>query len=260
MTEQTKGRPTLVGFDVGNTSVKCAARRADGWHVVLRVPTAPVETLCERMAAALPAGTAPGLAGADCVASSVHPAADAAVTAFCARTTGALPRFFGRDLPIPLATRVREPQKVGMDRLLAALGARALCAAPYVVVSAGTAITVDLVDAECCFLGGAIAPGFGLAASALHRAGALLPEVRLSGPVRGPGKDTAEAIRVGVYWSCAGGVLALIMNYEAEAECDDIPVVCTGTDAPLLMPVMPKGTLHEPHLIFRGMEAAVEGR
>lgn len=260
MKKPTEARQPLVGFDVGNTSVKCAVRRVDGWHVIFRVATAPADTLCGRMTDALPSGGDRDMAGAVCVASSVHPAADGALAAFCTKVTGAPPRFLGRDLPIPLATRVRQPHKVGADRLLLALGARALCRAPYVVVGAGTAITVDLVDADGCFAGGAIAPGFGLAASALHGAAALLPEVRLSGPAAAPGADTEEALRAGVYWSCAGGVLALIDRYQEAAARDAIPVVCTGTDAPLLLPVLPPGALHEPELIFQGMEAALEGR
>jgi len=259
MKKPTESAQPLLGFDVGNTSVKCAVRRADGWRVILRVATAPVDTLCRRMTDALPPGGDREVAGAACVASSVHPAADGALAAFCTQVTGAPPRFLGRDVPIPLATRVRQPHKVGADRLLLALGARALCPAPYVVVGAGTAITVDLVDADGRFAGGAIAPGFGLAASALHEGAALLPEVRLSGPAAAPGADTEEAIRAGVYWSCAGGVLALIARYQEAAACDAIPVVCTGTDAPLLLPVLPPGALHEPDLIFRGMEAALAG-
>ena len=259
MREETDAARTLVGFDVGNTSVKCAVRRQAGWEGLFRVATAPVDTLCGRMEAALPRGARGALSGSTCVASSVHPPADAGLTTFCTRLTGEPPRFYGRELPIPLSARVREPQKVGADRLLLALAAREVRGAPCVVVSAGTAITADLVDAQGCFSGGAIAPGFGLCASALHRATALLPEVKLSGPIEAPGKDTAEAIRAGVYWSCAGGVLALIGRYERASARDGIAVVCTGTDAPLLLPVLPKGTLHEPHLIFRGMEAALGG-
>jgi type III pantothenate kinase len=246
--------PPLLAFDVGNTSVKCAVLAETGWRAVFRVATAPVERLAERMAGAL--SCVPE--GAVCVASSVHPAAEEALRAVCARLTGGPPRFFGRELAVPLPTAVREPKKVGPDRLLLALGARDLCRAPYVVVSAGTAITVDLVDVEGCFQGGAIAPGFGLCASALHRGTALLPQVRPAGPAPVPGKDTAEAVRAGVYWCCAGGVLALIERCEKGADCTGIRLVCTGTDAPLLLPVLPPGTLHEPDLIFRGMQAALE--
>ncbi len=245
----------LLAFDVGNTSVKCALLGTGGRRALCRVETAPVETLAERLAAALPALPE----GAACVAASVHPPADEALVAVCGRLGLDGPRFFGRDLAVPLRTAVREPEKVGVDRLLLALGALEVCRPPCVVVGAGTAITCDLVDADGVFQGGAIAPGVGLCASALHRATALLPEVRVDGPAAAPGRDTEEALRAGVYWSCAGGVLALIGRYaEDDWAASGIPVVCTGTDAPLLLPALPPGTLHEPDLVFRGMERALE--
>jgi len=246
--------PPLLAFDVGNTSVKVALLGPIGWRALCRVETAPVETLAERIAAALPSPAK----GAACVASSVHPPADGAVAELCMRLGAGAPRFFGRDVAIPLRTSQREPGKVGADRLLLALGALEVCRPPCVVVGAGTAITCDLVDAEGVFRGGAIAPGIGLCAAALHRATALLPQVQVEGPAPAPGKDTAEAVRAGVYWSCVGGVLALVGRYEEAAGREGIPVVCTGTDAPLLLPALPPGTLHEPDLIFRGMEAALE--
>jgi type III pantothenate kinase len=244
----------LLAFDVGNTSVKCALLAEPGWQSLSRVPTAPVKTLAERLAAALT--QVPEAAA--CVASSVHPPADKAVEALCVRLGLPAPRFFGRDIAIPLRTALREPQKVGSDRLLLALGALAVCRPPCVVVGAGTAITCDLLDTAGVFRGGSIAPGIGLCAAALHRATALLPEVRLAETPLVPGRDTQEAVRAGVYWSCAGGVLALLERYEETAGRVGIPVVCTGTDAPLLLPALPAGTLHEPDLIFRGMAVALE--
>ena len=118
-------------------------------------------------------------AGAACVVCSVRPEADAAATALWLRLGGtAEPEFFGRELPVPMPVRVAEPDKVGTDRLLLALGAKTVAGAPCIVVSAGTAITVDVVDADGFFAGGAIAPGFGLAADALHEKTAFLPRVR----------------------------------------------------------------------------------
>jgi type III pantothenate kinase len=166
--------------------------------------------------------------------------------------------FFGRDLPVPMKTKVRKPEKVGTDRLLAALAAKELRGAPCIVVSAGTAITVDLVDAQGCFAGGAIAPGFHLAARALHEQTALLPLVEPARPAEPAGQDTTSAVQSGVYWSCAGGVLALVEHFKELPGCGGAAVVCTGSDASLLLPVLPGGdSCAEPDLLFKGMAVAL---
>ncbi|MFO7957207.1 MAG: type III pantothenate kinase [Candidatus Brocadiia bacterium] len=250
---------SLVGVDIGNTSVKIARRTSDGWQAFLRVPTTPVDELADRIRAELPEEEREHVAESRCVACSVHPAANEPLTDLWGSEFGTAIEFFGRDLPVPLPTTVREPEKVGTDRLLLALGAVTLHGAPCIVVSAGTAVTVDLVDAEGRFAGGAIAPGLRLAADALERNTALLPHVRLGVPSDiQPGRDTVEAIQRGVYWSCAGGVLALLGGYRTVAGSQNVTLVCSGSDARLLLPALPReGTVHEPLLIFHGMEAAL---
>ena len=238
----------LLAMDVGNSTVKAAVRSEIGWDVVLRVPTRPVEGLAERLAAAWVADAADR-----CVVSSVCPQADGAVTAVLPDA-----EFFGRQLPVPMPAKVAEPDAVGVDRLLLALGALEAVGAPCVVVSAGTAVTVDLVDADGAFAGGAIAPGLGLSARALHTETALLPAVEPAVPDEVPGQDTPQALLGGIYWSCAGGVLELARRYCALPGCEAATVVCTGSDAPLLLPALGKlDPQHEPHLIFDGMWAAL---
>lgn len=60
-----------------------------------------------------------------------------------------------------------EPAKLGVDRWLAMLGARSLAAGPVCVVSVGTALTIDGVDAGGRHLGGVIVPGPDLMVSSL---------------------------------------------------------------------------------------------
>ncbi len=262
MSSEPQHTRPLLAFDVGNTSVKGAVRTEGGWQQVCRVATEPTESLALRLREALP-NEPPGLAReAECVACSVQPAANKGLESFWRDAGGAGEvGFFGADLPIPIEARLREPEKAGPDRLLLALGARTIHGAPCIVVSAGTAITVDWVDAEGRFAGGAIAPGFHLAARALHECTALLPLVEPAArhAEAGPaGADTRGAIEQGVYWFCAGGVLALIGRYRKAWDCPGAPAVCTGSDAALLLPALGRtGAVHEPALLFRGMDAAL---
>src|SRR5207249_10383120 len=79
------------------------------------------------------------------------------------------------DLPIRL--NVDEPETVGLDRLFGAVAAKAMVppGTPAITVDVGTAVTVNLIDAEGVFQGGAIFPGPRLMARALHDFTAKLP-------------------------------------------------------------------------------------
>lgn len=69
----------------------------------------------------------------------------------------------------------RNPGQLGVDRWCALIGARSLHPGALLVVMAGTATTVDSLDASGCFLGGLILPGQQLMLSALARNTAALP-------------------------------------------------------------------------------------
>jgi len=249
----------LIAFDVGNSTVKCAARVAGRWRRLARVPTLPTEGLSRRLLDAVSLQDVGGAGAARCVACSVHPPADDQVRAVWARVGGTGPaQFFGRDLPIPLPMKLPRPEKVGTDRLLLSLGARDVAGAPCITVSAGTAVTVDLVDRDGAFAGGAIAPGLGLAARALHRDAALLPLVDPARPAQAVGTDTAEAVLSGIYWFCAGGVATLAALFRSTEAGAGAAVVCTGSDAGLLLPGLRElKPRHEPDLIYLGMETAL---
>ncbi|MHC4479360.1 MAG: type III pantothenate kinase [Planctomycetota bacterium] len=259
MLEHAGSQGPVLAFDVGNTSVKCARIAAGLIERLFRVETQPAEDLPQRLRGAAGAGEAAALRGMRCVVSSVCPPANHGVAAFWEAAGGAeRPAFFGADLAVPIETTVREPQKVGADRLLLALGARHVAGAPCIVVSAGTAITVDLVDGAGRFAGGAIGPGLRMAALSVHEMTSLLPVVDVVRPQNALGSDTEDAIRSGVYWFCAGGVTALVARYRKSGGSEAAPLLCTGSDAPLLLPALAELTpRHEPDLIFRGMEAAL---
>ena len=69
----------------------------------------------------------------------------------------------------------RQPERLGIDRWCALIGAHAMVAGAKIVVMAGTATTVDTLNGEGAFLGGMILPGIGLMLRALARETAALP-------------------------------------------------------------------------------------
>lgn len=110
---------------------------------------------------------------------------------------------------IPISTALVRPDQTGPDRLLAAWAAASLHGAPVIVVDLGTATTVDAVDSDGFFLGGAILPGLGLAAQALSEGTARLPRVDLALPSDAIGSDTGHALQSGIVIGHIGAVREL---------------------------------------------------
>jgi type III pantothenate kinase len=157
---------------------------------------------------------------------------------------------------LPVKVTVYHPERVGLDRLLnavAALGSYQRYRSPAIVVDAGTAVTVDWVEPECGFRGGAILPGFRLMSQALRDHTALLPLVNVSKrPPSMPGRSTEQAIEAGVYHAVAGGINSLIRQLAAEWT-QPPHIFLTGGDAPLLQPAVDGRTEVWPEMTLEGI-------
>jgi type III pantothenate kinase len=151
------------------------------------------------------------------------------------RKRGDTVRVLKNSTEIPLAILLPRPDRVGLDRLLNALAAKELVppGAPAIIVDAGSAITVDLLNDSGAFAGGAILPGLRMMAQALHDHTAVLPFVEP--PALAPaalGGDTEAAIQAGIFWSAAGGIAALANAMSLLAPSTDrVRVFVTGGDA-----------------------------
>jgi len=141
----------------------------------------------------------------------------------------------GRDLTIPIRHTLDDASTVGHDRLLCAIGAFEKARQACVVVDAGTAITVDFVDGEGVFQGGAIAPGLAMMLKSMAKRTSALPDVAFEQvPLDRPfGKHTVEAMRLGAQAAAVGVVHHLLGRY-AEAFGAYPVVIATGGDAPAL--------------------------
>jgi type III pantothenate kinase len=165
---------------------------------------------------------------------------------------------------LPLELSVGAPERVGIDRLLNVLAAKALATgnARAIVVDVGSAITVDLLDEGGSFAGGSIFPGLRLMAEALHDYTAMLPLVKVTEhPTALPGKSTGPAIAAGIYWAAAGGIAALIRElHRAVPGVEPLPVFLTGGDAAVIAGEMPDQDLYRyelrPMLTLEGIRIA----
>jgi type III pantothenate kinase len=96
------------------------------------------------------------------------------------------------------------PTQLGADRWAALIGARAQTQAACLVVCAGTATTIDLLDATGLFRGGIILPGFDLMRTSLAQNTAQLPWA--DGEFRTEARNTKDAIVSGCLHAQVGAV------------------------------------------------------
>ena len=105
-----------------------------------------------------------------------------------------------------LSNHYDDMSRLGVDRWLAALGARSLFSeGDLIVIDAGTAVTIDWVSAENCFEGGVILPGFvTMHDSLLERtAGIQSTSKMVSSAI---GKNTRDCVNAGVQFGLLGAI------------------------------------------------------
>ncbi|MFI5711336.1 type III pantothenate kinase [Kribbella sp. NPDC051620] len=155
-----------------------------------------------------------------------------------------------------LPVLVDNPREVGTDRIANALAAVNRYGAPCIVVDFGTATTVDVVNANGAFIGGAIAPGIETAVEALGASAAQLRRIELVRPRSVVAKNTVEALQSGAVFGFASLVDGLITRIIAEQGLDQVTVVATGALAPLIVGESTQIQHHEPFLTLHGLHQA----
>ncbi len=187
---------------------------------------------------------------------SVNPAADERLRDRLATVVGGEILEIERDLAAPIGRGLDPESLVGVDRLLAAAAAWDELKQACIVIDAGTAVTVDFIDGEGTFQGGAILPGIASMLNAVHHDTALLPETTFAPPEGDPwGRNTNDAILRGVDAAIAGGAWKLVERYALHYGGFPL-VIATGGDAPLLFRDDELVSRIVPDLVLRGMAIA----
>jgi type III pantothenate kinase len=129
--------------------------------------------------------------------------------------------------------RYEDPRAVGADRIVDAAAAFRLYGGPACIVDFGTATTFDAISSEGEYLGGAIAPGVGIAAQALFQRTAKLPRVDLARPPAAIGRNTVHAIQSGLLFGYVGLVEGMVARFRSELGAD-LKVIGTGGEADVI--------------------------
>jgi len=164
--------------------------------------------------------------------------------------------FLGPGTRTGMAIRYDNPLEVGADRIADAVAAFEKYGGPCIVVDFGTGINFDVVSEKGEYLGGAIAPGIGIAAEALFQRAARLPRVEIREPQRVIGTNTVASMQSGLFYGAVGAVDG-ILDRLAAALGGKPKVIATGGQASLIAaaskykpPVDPSLTLDGLRIIY----------
>jgi type III pantothenate kinase len=189
------------------------------------------------------------------VVSSVKPVWTDRVRQIAQEDLGEKIRVIGADIPLPITVWLDDPRKVGTDRVVAAAAAYDVVEDAVVVADFGTAVTIDLVDQHGVFQGGVICPGFEISAQALKDHTAQLPKITVHRPSGPYGKNTADAINSGLYYSIIGAMEEIIRRYAEEIGRWPQTII-TGSGAEIIKDDCPFVDNYVPHLVVKGIVLA----
>ncbi len=233
-------------IDLGNSRLKWALADAS---LVVHTPLAHSETGLADLGPMLAAAS-----GAESVwiASTAH-SLTAPLCAAIERAGLPAPSVFNSPKEaLGIRSAYDQPETLGRDRFLGMVGASRLVDGPFLLADAGTALTVDVVDADGQHLGGLIVPGPVLMREALHRGTA---GVRAGAAVRlhELARNTDDAVWSGGCLAC----VALIEHAHRQATLgigEHVDLILTGGAMPALV-----GHIDTPHrsvddVVLRGLD------
>jgi len=247
----------IIAVDIGNTNIDIGLFLDSEEQFIKSIPGKSREKLEDCLEGAwqqIPAAerSKEGKRDGVIVISSVKPAWTKLILEIAKDKLGEKPYIIDKDIPLPMALFVDEPDKVGTDRIVAAAAAYAVVEGAVTVIDFGTALTIDLVDENGIFQGGAICPAFEISAKALKENTAQLPKVKVTRPTCPYGKNTAEAINCGLYYSALGTIEEIVRLY-AEKIGKWPQTVLTGAAAEVIKDDCEFIDSYVPNLVVKGI-------
>ncbi|WP_434777024.1 type III pantothenate kinase [Neisseria sp. Ec49-e6-T10] len=140
----------------------------------------------------------------------------------------------------------------GPDRWFNVLGARLFCPdQPLIVVSSGTAITVDAITDDQQYLGGSILPGIHLMHQSLTHNTAHLNKAL--GQHQDFARNTADAIVTGIIDAACGAIDKQKLRLQQFCQSNQVKTILTGGNATILHPFLDKDTQTVDNLVLFGL-------
>lgn len=220
----------LLAIDIGNTNIAIGIFDGERLHATWRIATDVDKTADEYAIILLNLLPRQGVDISNikqAIFCSVVPPLSSTFEEICQRYFGIAPLVVGTGIKTGVRILYDNPKEVGADRVVDAVAAHQLYGGPVIVVDFGTATVFDAISKEGDYLGGAIAPGIGIATEALFRQTAKLPRIELVRPKQAIGKNTVGSMQSGIIFGYVGLIEGLITRFQHEMD-GQAQVVATG--------------------------------
>jgi type III pantothenate kinase len=160
---------------------------------------------------------------------------------------------------LPIRNFYKTRSTLGTDRLAALIGARSFFPkANVLVISAGTCITYDVINAKGAYYGGNITPGLQMRLRSMHTFTARLPLVKKKVTFDLFGSTTRDSMLTGALTGATLEMSGFIQSYRRRYK--NLRVIITGGDAPFFIHRLSSGRLQKeykifalPHLVLYGL-------
>jgi type III pantothenate kinase len=228
-------------IDAGNTRLKWVVVEGGRWQTRGRCDYTEWSALAEQMTA-----------GTRCYIASVTSSAHEQQLVALLESAGVAATWLSADAGFgELKNAYLNPQQLGVDRWMGLIAAHRRTRDAVLVISVGTAMTVDALSREGEFLGGVIVPGAGLMRQALQQGTARVDAA--AGHWQAFPRCTADAVESGIVAALCGAIQQQHARLTEASGC--MPgCLLTGGDAGLVLPHLKLSAEQVPELVLEGLD------
>ncbi len=167
--------------------------------------------------------------------------------------TGKSVKIVGPGIKTGLNILTDDPSELGADLVAGAVGAIACYKLPAFVVDLGTATKIYVIDRNCGYRGGTIAPGVAISLDALTKGASLLPAISMEAPKKVCGTNTIDCMQSGIVMGTAAMIDGLIDKLSEEMGKPET-IITTGGLSGFLASVCSHEMIHDSDLLLKGLK------
>jgi type III pantothenate kinase len=249
----------ILAIDIGNTTTDFALFQSETFMVKhLKVSSSSFEEDSPVLNGLLEELKKASSKIEGCIVSSVIPSLNKITSQKVSSFYDVNPLFLTWQDCLGINTSLKQPNKIGHDRLANVIGTLYLYGYPSIIIDFGTAITFDVLTNTGDYVGGIIVPGVDLCAESLWTKTAQLPKFKIEKPLDVVGKDTISCMQSGIFYGFKELINGLIKEICTEQGFDDLRLIVTGGGFYLFEGELEGNVIFDEFLTLKGLNIAYE--